>query len=75
MSQVRQEQPSMLARAEEIQTQIHELSSRDMQLWYRKPGNSGVDSWISGADCTQSGVDTTRGKDRTGLSAATVFLG
>ena len=33
MSQVRQEQPSMLARAEEIQTQIHELSSRDMQLW------------------------------------------
>jgi diguanylate cyclase (GGDEF)-like protein len=33
MSQVRQEQPSMLARAEEIQRQIHELSSRDMQLW------------------------------------------
>src|SRR5579863_3752979 len=33
MSQVRQEQPSMLARAEEIQKEIHELSSRDMQLW------------------------------------------
>jgi diguanylate cyclase (GGDEF)-like protein len=33
MSQVRQEQPSMLARAEKIQHQIHELSSRDMQLW------------------------------------------
>jgi diguanylate cyclase (GGDEF)-like protein len=33
MSQVRQEQPSMLARAEEIQRQIQELSSRDMQLW------------------------------------------
>jgi diguanylate cyclase (GGDEF)-like protein len=33
MSQVRQEQPSMLARAEEIQRQIHQLSSRDMQLW------------------------------------------
>jgi diguanylate cyclase (GGDEF)-like protein len=33
MSQVRQEQPSMLARAENIQRQIHELSSRDMQLW------------------------------------------
>jgi diguanylate cyclase (GGDEF)-like protein len=33
MSQVRQEQPSMLARAETIQRQIHELSSRDMQLW------------------------------------------
>src|SRR5712692_1714281 len=33
MSQVRQEQPSMLARAEDIQRQIHELSSRDMQLW------------------------------------------
>lgn len=33
MSQVRQEQPSMLARAEAIQRQIHELSSRDMQLW------------------------------------------
>ena len=33
MSQVRQEQPSMLARAEEIQRQIHELSSRDTQLW------------------------------------------
>jgi diguanylate cyclase (GGDEF)-like protein len=33
MSQVRQEQPSMLARAEEIQRQIQELSSRDLQLW------------------------------------------
>jgi diguanylate cyclase (GGDEF)-like protein len=33
MSEVRQEQPSMLARAEQIQGQIHELSSRDMQLW------------------------------------------
>lgn len=33
MSQVRQEQPSMLARAEEIQRQIQDLSSRDMQLW------------------------------------------
>lgn len=33
MSQVRQEQPSMLARAEEIQRQIQELSGRDMQLW------------------------------------------
>jgi diguanylate cyclase (GGDEF)-like protein len=33
MSQVRQEQPSMLARAEAIQRQIHELSSRDTQLW------------------------------------------
>ena len=33
MSQVRHEQPSMLARAEEIQRQIHDLSSRDMQLW------------------------------------------
>src|SRR5438067_7230616 len=33
MSQVRHEQPSMLARAEEIQRQIHYLSSRDMQLW------------------------------------------
>jgi diguanylate cyclase (GGDEF)-like protein len=34
MSQVMQEQqPSMLARAEEIQRQIHELSSRDLQLW------------------------------------------
>src|SRR5258708_897657 len=33
MSQVRQEQPSMLARAEEIQRQIHDLSSRDLQLW------------------------------------------
>src|SRR5581483_5490569 len=33
LSEVRQEQPSMLARAESIQRQIHELSSRDMQLW------------------------------------------
>jgi diguanylate cyclase (GGDEF)-like protein len=33
MSQVREEPPSMLARAEDIQRQIHELSSRDMQLW------------------------------------------
>jgi diguanylate cyclase (GGDEF)-like protein len=33
MSQVRHEQSSMLARAEEIQRQIQELSSRDMQLW------------------------------------------
>src|SRR5438270_9953952 len=33
MSHVRQEQPSMLARAEAIQRQIHDLSSRDMQLW------------------------------------------
>lgn len=33
MSQIKQEQPSMLARAEEIQRQIHQLSSRDMQLW------------------------------------------
>ena len=34
MSQVMQEQqPSMLARAEEIQRQIHLLSSRDLQLW------------------------------------------
>src|SRR5215469_7758531 len=33
MSQVRQEEPSMLVRAEEIQRQIHELSSRDLQLW------------------------------------------
>jgi diguanylate cyclase (GGDEF)-like protein len=33
MSEVRQEQPSMLARADAIQRQIHELSSRDMQLW------------------------------------------
>ncbi len=33
MSEARQEQPSMLARAEQIQRQIHELSSRDMQLW------------------------------------------
>jgi diguanylate cyclase (GGDEF)-like protein len=33
MSQARQEQPSMLARAEEIQRQIHDLSSRDLQLW------------------------------------------
>src|SRR5438270_8533009 len=33
MSEVRQEQPSMLAKADDIQRQIHELSSRDMQLW------------------------------------------
>ena len=33
MSHVRRDQPSMLARAEELQRQIHELSSRDMQLW------------------------------------------
>jgi diguanylate cyclase (GGDEF)-like protein len=33
MSEVRQEQPSMLARADEIQRQIHDLSSRDLQLW------------------------------------------
>src|SRR5438552_6557706 len=33
MSQVKQEQPSMLARAEDIQKQIHHLSSRDMQMW------------------------------------------
>ncbi|MBV9624105.1 MAG: diguanylate cyclase [Acidobacteria bacterium] len=33
MSHVRQEQPSMLARAEELQRQIQDLSSRDMQLW------------------------------------------
>jgi len=33
MSQVTQEQPSMLARAEEIQRQIQQLSSRDLQLW------------------------------------------
>ena len=33
MSQLGHEQPSMLARAEEIQRQIHELSSRDLQLW------------------------------------------
>src|SRR5881394_3361409 len=33
MSQVRQEHPTMLARAEEIQRQIHNLSSRDTQLW------------------------------------------
>jgi diguanylate cyclase (GGDEF)-like protein len=33
MSQVREEQPSMLARAEAIQRQIHELTSRDTQLW------------------------------------------
>ncbi len=33
MSEARQEQPSMLARAEEIQRQIHDLSSRDLQLW------------------------------------------
>src|SRR5256885_9306836 len=33
MSQVRKDQPSMLARAEAIQGQIHELTSRDTQLW------------------------------------------
>src|SRR5262249_9727946 len=33
MSEVRQEQPSMLARADAIQRQIHELSTRDLQLW------------------------------------------
>jgi diguanylate cyclase (GGDEF)-like protein len=33
MSQVRQDQPSMLARADEIQRQIQDLSSRDTQLW------------------------------------------
>lgn len=33
MSQVRQDHPTMLARAEEIQRQIHDLSSRDTQLW------------------------------------------
>ena len=33
MSQVRQEEASTLVRAEEIQRQIHELSSRDLQLW------------------------------------------
>jgi diguanylate cyclase (GGDEF)-like protein len=33
MSEVRQEEPSMLARAEEIQRQIQDLSSRDLQLW------------------------------------------
>lgn len=33
MSQVLPEQPSMLARAEEIQRQIQRLSSRDLQLW------------------------------------------
>src|SRR5438270_2139577 len=33
MSQVSQEQPSMLARAENIERQIHQLSARDMQLW------------------------------------------
>jgi len=33
MSQVRREPPSMQVRAEEIQKQIQELSSRDMQLW------------------------------------------
>ncbi len=34
MSQVMEEQqPSMLARAEEIQRQIQQLSSRDLQLW------------------------------------------
>src|SRR5947208_6127392 len=34
MSEVRQEQPSMLAKADDIQRQIHDLSSRDMQLWF-----------------------------------------
>jgi diguanylate cyclase (GGDEF)-like protein len=33
MSEVRQDQPSMLVRAEAIQRQIQELSSRDLQLW------------------------------------------
>jgi diguanylate cyclase (GGDEF)-like protein len=33
MSEVRQERPSMLARADEIQRQIHDLSGRDLQLW------------------------------------------
>ena len=33
MSQVRQDHPTMLARAEEIQRQMHHLSSRDTQLW------------------------------------------
>ena len=33
MSQVMQDQPSMLARADEIQRQIQELSKRDLQLW------------------------------------------
>ena len=33
MSEVRLEEPSMLARAEEIQRQIQDLSSRDLQLW------------------------------------------
>jgi len=33
MSQVFTEQPSMLARADEIQRQIQQLSSRDLQLW------------------------------------------
>jgi diguanylate cyclase (GGDEF)-like protein len=33
MSQVKQDHPTMLARAEEIQRQIHDLSSRDTQLW------------------------------------------
>jgi diguanylate cyclase (GGDEF)-like protein len=33
MSHVRAEQPSMLARAEQIQRQIQALSSRDLQLW------------------------------------------
>src|SRR5207302_10240935 len=32
MSEVRQEQPSMLAKADDIQRQIHDLSIRDMQL-------------------------------------------
>ena len=36
MSEVRDEnnaQPSMLARAEEIQQQIQQISGRDLQLW------------------------------------------
>ena len=33
MSEVRQQQPSMLARADEIQRQIQDLSSRDLQMW------------------------------------------
>src|SRR5512141_431176 len=33
MSQINQEQPSMLARADEIQRQIQQLSRRDLQLW------------------------------------------
>ena len=33
MSQVMQDQPSMLARADEIQQQIQQLCKRDLQLW------------------------------------------